>query len=154
MASPKRMNFRKSSKRPLHPPLLFGKSCCKFVSMACSKSPVSRSKICKIYFWIKNDPPLWTFSENSSILVTATVPDSEVRANYPKLNYIKSMLRPGETKYFFQERQENGGKLSRARLVSKFPVLPEKVLYIFETLKFTCCRNCCQDLFSSLWTCR
>ena len=30
MASPKGMNFRKSSKRPLTPPLIFGKSCCAF----------------------------------------------------------------------------------------------------------------------------
>ena len=64
------------------------------------------------------------FSENSSILVTATVSDSEVRAYHPKSIHTRSMLRPGETKCFIQERQENGGKLSRARLVSKFPVLP------------------------------
>ena len=30
LALPKRMNFRKSSKRPLTPPLIFGKSCCRF----------------------------------------------------------------------------------------------------------------------------
>ena len=30
---PYRMNFRKNSKRPLTPPLIFGKSCCKFVIM-------------------------------------------------------------------------------------------------------------------------
>ena len=30
MASPKLMNFRKSSKRPLTPPLIFGKSYCAF----------------------------------------------------------------------------------------------------------------------------
>ena len=30
LTHPKRMNFRKSSKRPLTPPLIFGKSCCRF----------------------------------------------------------------------------------------------------------------------------
>ena len=32
MATPTRMTFRRSSKRPLTSPLIFGKSCCKFVS--------------------------------------------------------------------------------------------------------------------------
>ena len=30
MGTPKRMKLRKSSKRPLTPPLIFGKSCCGF----------------------------------------------------------------------------------------------------------------------------
>ena len=30
---PNRMNFRKNSKRPLTPPLIFGKFCCKFFIM-------------------------------------------------------------------------------------------------------------------------
>ena len=34
-SSPKRMNFRKSSKRPLtSPPLIFGKLCCNFFKLA------------------------------------------------------------------------------------------------------------------------
>ena len=32
-----------------------------FVSISCSKSPVWRSKICNINFWIGNDPPFGTF---------------------------------------------------------------------------------------------
>ena len=78
---PKRMNFWKSSKRPLTPPLLiFGKLCCRFfktypentpfVSFLCQKNPVQKSKICNKNFWIGNDPPpVWNFSKNSSVLV-------------------------------------------------------------------------------------
>ena len=40
MATPTRMTFRRSSKRPLTSPLNFEKSCCKFVSISFSKSPV------------------------------------------------------------------------------------------------------------------
>ena len=74
------MNFWKSSKRPLTPPLLiFGKLCCRFfetypentpfVSFLCQKNPVQKSKICNKNFWIGNDPPpVWNFSKNSSVL--------------------------------------------------------------------------------------
>ena len=68
---PKRMNFRKICKRPLTPPLIFGKFSCKFISNFMLKKPVERFKICNIHFWIENDPPpalpLWKFSENSSV---------------------------------------------------------------------------------------
>ena len=37
-APPKRMNFRKSSKRPLTPPLIFGKLYCKFFKLATKPS--------------------------------------------------------------------------------------------------------------------
>ena len=42
VATPKRINFQKSSKQPLTPPSLFifEKSCCKFVQVSHSKSPV------------------------------------------------------------------------------------------------------------------
>ena len=52
---PKRMNFRKSSKRPLNPrPLIFGKSYCNFFLKFMSSIV---AEICNIIFWIENDPP-------------------------------------------------------------------------------------------------
>ena len=50
-----------------------------FVSNSCSKSLVESlkfkvPKICNINFWIKNDPPPWNFSENSTYLVAWPVP--------------------------------------------------------------------------------
>ena len=41
------MNFRKSSKRPLIPPLIFGKLCCKFFKLATKPSKVAGT----LYFW-------------------------------------------------------------------------------------------------------
>ena len=62
MPSPKRMNFRKRSKRPLIHPLISGKPCCNSFIISCSESPVWRSKICNVNFWIQDDPsPLGNF---------------------------------------------------------------------------------------------
>ena len=49
---PKRMNLRKSSKRPF-----LENNIAIFFRISCSKSPDERSKICNINFWIENDPP-------------------------------------------------------------------------------------------------
>ena len=38
---PKRMNFRKGSKRPWTPPLIFGKLCCKLFKLATKPSQVA-----------------------------------------------------------------------------------------------------------------
>ena len=59
MASPKVMNFWKSSKRPLPPPppLIFGKSCCAFFPEYMTEEAFIMAKICNINFWIGNDPP-------------------------------------------------------------------------------------------------
>ena len=59
---PKRMNFRKSSKRPLAPPppLIFRKLCCKFFPKFMTEVSSIMAKICNINFWI--------FPENWSIL--------------------------------------------------------------------------------------
>ena len=65
------MNFRKSSKRPLtpRPPLIFGNLCCNFFLKFMTEVSSIMAKICNINFWIENDPPpLWNFSENSSVL--------------------------------------------------------------------------------------
>ena len=62
---------------PPPPPLLhiiLGKLYCNFFRKTSKKSPLERFKICKINFWIENDPPaphLWNFSENSSDLVAS-----------------------------------------------------------------------------------
>ena len=66
MASPKVMNFWKSSKRPLiPPPLIFGKSCCAFFPEYMTEEAFIMAKICNINFWIGNDPtpppPFGTF---------------------------------------------------------------------------------------------
>ena len=53
MATPKWMNFRKISKRPLTPQPHFRKWCSKSLSISSSKSSASRSKICNINFWNK-----------------------------------------------------------------------------------------------------
>ena len=79
MALPKRMNFRKNSKRPLtpfpHPSLIFGKSYSGFFQEYMTEEPFIMAKICNINFWIVNDPPpFWNFSENSSIFVGQPVP--------------------------------------------------------------------------------
>ena len=60
MALPKRMNFRKNSKRPLTPPLIFEKSCCIFFPEYMTEEPLIMAKICNTNFGIENDhPPLW-----------------------------------------------------------------------------------------------
>ena len=69
---PKRMNFRKHSKRPLT--LHFWKTMLQFFSENVRKSPISISKICNVNCWIENDPPFWKFSENSSVLGALPVP--------------------------------------------------------------------------------
>ena len=48
---PKRMNFRKSSKQPLTPPLIFGKLYCKFFKLATkpSKDGANRTAFLKMY---------------------------------------------------------------------------------------------------------
>ena len=76
VASPKRMNFRKSFKQPLTPPP-FSENCIAIFSENVEKEPYFQSKICNINFWIENDrlppTPLELF-ENSSILVLPSVP--------------------------------------------------------------------------------
>ena len=55
---PKRMNFRKSSKRQLTlPPSFFGKLYCKFFLKFMTEVSSIMAKICNINFWIENDPP-------------------------------------------------------------------------------------------------
>ena len=54
---PKQMNFRKNSKPPLTPPLIFGKSYCKFFPKFVTELSSIMAKICNINFWIENDPP-------------------------------------------------------------------------------------------------
>ena len=52
------------------PPLIFGKSCCRFFPKFMTEVPLIMAKICNINFWIGNDPPpppLRNFSENSSV---------------------------------------------------------------------------------------
>ena len=59
---PKRMNFRKNSKRPLTPPLIFGKSYCGFFPEYMTEEPFIMAKICNVNFWIGNGPsPFGTF---------------------------------------------------------------------------------------------
>ena len=53
---PKRMNFLKSSKRPLNHPSFSENHVANFPSTSCSKSPVWRSKIRNIYFWNERIP--------------------------------------------------------------------------------------------------
>ena len=54
---PKRMIFWKSSKRPLTPPLIFGRSCCGFVPKFMTEVPFIMAKICNMNFWNRNYPP-------------------------------------------------------------------------------------------------
>ena len=62
---PKRMNFRKSSEQPLIPPLIFGKSYCRFFPELMTKVPFVMAKFCNINFWIGLDfqcpPPFGSF---------------------------------------------------------------------------------------------
>ena len=44
------------------PPLIFGKSYCKFFPKFMTEVSSIMAKICNIKFWIENDPPLWNFS--------------------------------------------------------------------------------------------
>ena len=58
--SPKRMNFRKSSKRPLTklpPPPFFGKYIVSFSRNSWPKFSFFNTKICNENFWIRNDLP-------------------------------------------------------------------------------------------------
>ena len=56
------MNFRKSSKWPLTPPpLIFGKSYCKFFPEFMTKVPFIMAKICNIIFWIGIFPKIHPF---------------------------------------------------------------------------------------------
>ena len=64
MALPKRMNFRKNSKRPLTPPPPhFRKIILRFFQEFMTEEPFLMAKICNINFWIGNDsrPPLEFF---------------------------------------------------------------------------------------------
>ena len=54
---PKRMNFRKSSKRPLTPPPHFRKIILRFFQEYMTEELFIMAKICNINFWIGNDPP-------------------------------------------------------------------------------------------------
>ena len=57
------------------PPLIFGKLCCKFFPKFMTEVSSIMAKICNINFWIENaPPPLWNFSENSSVLEGVSVP--------------------------------------------------------------------------------
>ena len=71
----KRMNFRKSSKRQLTPPLIFRKVVLQIFSEIHDRSIVYNGKNLQYKFldW-KWPPPLWNFSENSSILEGKGVP--------------------------------------------------------------------------------
>ena len=72
--------FRKSSKWPLTPPLVFGKLHCRFFPEFMTKVPFIMAKICNIIFWIGNDPPpFWNFSENSSVLIGQPVPYGKLK---------------------------------------------------------------------------
>ena len=74
MASQKRMNFRKSSKQPLIPPLIFGKSYCIFLEFH-AQNPYLKVQNLQYEFLDLNDPPHFeTFLKNSSVLVTPSVP--------------------------------------------------------------------------------
>ena len=57
MASPKVMNFWKSSKRPLIPPPHFRKIMLRFFPEYMTKEAFIMVKICNINFWIGNAPP-------------------------------------------------------------------------------------------------
>ena len=72
---PKRMNFRKSSKRQLTPPLIFRKVVLQIFSEIHDRSIVYNGKNLQYKFldW-KWPPPLWNFSENSSVLEGECVP--------------------------------------------------------------------------------
>ena len=65
VATSKRMNFMKSPKRPLTPPLICGNSCCIFFIISCSKSPV--------FYW-KRPPLLLEFVRNFIHFGVATCP--------------------------------------------------------------------------------
>ena len=81
------MNFLKNSKRPLTTaPTQPGKLCCAFFSpeIHCffprkfmTKLPFITAKICIEFYWIENDPHLWSFSKNSSKFGTGVVPKFE-----------------------------------------------------------------------------
>ena len=57
VASPKVMNFWKSSKRPLIPPPHFRKIMLRFFPEYMTEEAFIMAKICNINFWIGNDPP-------------------------------------------------------------------------------------------------
>ena len=82
---PKRMNFRKSSKRPFPPPPAhFRKVMLQFFLKFMTEVSSIMAKICNINFWIENDPPpLLNFSENSSVLEGECVPNPN-RGRVPK----------------------------------------------------------------------
>ena len=67
---PKRMNFRKSSKRPMTPPPHFRKIMLQIFSEIHDRRIVYNGKNLQQIFldWKWPLPPLWNFSENSSVL--------------------------------------------------------------------------------------
>ena len=86
VTAPKRMNFWKSSKRPLTPPPHFRKIMLQFFSSNYRhNSPVYKSKSCSINFLIEmiSLPPLRKFSENSSLFIPSPVPKGSIQYQVP-----------------------------------------------------------------------